>query len=68
MRIEEPIDCVSQYIVTLVRISSLVDERSTSPPQSLHDRNFSTIHEASPAGESVRLTATVWGLVRCIAA
>ena len=54
-------------MVTFVRISSLVKRRSTSPPQSLHARSFSTIQEASPAGESVRPTAAVWGLVRWIA-
>ena len=36
-----------------MRISSLVKLRSTSPSQSLHARSFSTIHAASPAGESV---------------
>jgi len=31
---------------------SLLNDRSTSPPQSLQARNFSTIHAASPVGES----------------
>ena len=39
--------------MTLVRISSFVKLRSMSPSQSLHARSFSTIHAASPAGESV---------------
>jgi hypothetical protein len=51
----------------LVRISSIVKDREMSPPQSLHARIFSTIHAASPAGESVSPTAAVCGLVRCIA-
>ena len=54
-------------MVTLVRISSLVKARSMSPSQSLQARSFSTIQEASPAGESVRPTAAVCGLVRWIA-
>ena len=37
--------------------------RSTSPPQSLHVRNFSTIHAARPTGESASAWARVWGLV-----
>lgn len=39
-----------------------------SLPQSLHERSFSTIHAASPAGESVSPTAAVCGLVRWMAA
>ncbi len=35
-----------------VRSSSFVKRFSTSPSQSLHARNFSTIQAASPAGES----------------
>ena len=54
--------------MTLVRISSLVKLRSMSPSQSLHARSFSTIHAASPAGESVSPTAAVCGFVRCMAA
>jgi hypothetical protein len=54
--------------VTFVRISSFVKRRSTSPSQSLHARSFSTIHAASPAGESVSPKAAVWGFVRCMAA
>lgn len=68
MRIDEPIVRVSQYSVTFVRISSFVKRRSMSPSQSLHARSFSTIHAASPAGESVRPKAAVWGFVRCTAA
>jgi hypothetical protein len=68
IRIDEPIVAVSQYNVTFVRISSFVNRRSTSPWQSLHARSFSTIHAASPAGESVSPKAAVWGLVRCVAA
>ena len=38
--------------------------RSTSPSQSLHARSFSTIHAASPIGESWRAKARVCGFVR----
>ena len=37
--------------------------RSTSPPQSLHVRNFSTIHAARPAGESASPNESVYGFV-----
>ncbi len=47
----------------LVSSSSFVKRRSTSPPQSLHALNFSTIHAARPAGESVSPYASVWGFV-----
>jgi len=40
-------------------ISSFEKHRSMSPAQSLHERSFSTIHAASPAGESVSPTAAV---------
>ena len=36
-------------MATLVSSSSLLKRDSTSPPQSLHVRNFSTIHAISPA-------------------
>lgn len=39
---------VTQYKVMVVSSSSLVKRRSTSPPQSLQARNFSTIQAASP--------------------
>ena len=45
---------VNQYSETLVSSSSFVNFFSTLPSQSHHARNFSTIHAASPAGESVR--------------
>jgi hypothetical protein len=37
----------------------LLNRLSTSPWQSLQSRNFSTIHAASPAGESAKLAAMV---------
>jgi hypothetical protein len=46
----------------------LVKLLSTSPRQSLQARSFSTIHAASPTGESVSPNAAVCGFVRCIAA
>lgn len=54
---------VSQYVVTLASSSSWVKRRSTSPPQSLNDRNISTSQAASPAGESFRANASVCGRV-----
>jgi hypothetical protein len=48
---------VSQYEVTVVSSASLSNRLSTSPWQSLQSRNFSTIHAASPAGESAKLAA-----------
>jgi len=54
---------VTQYTVTLVSRVSFEKLRSTSPPQSLHVRNFSTIHAASPTGESLRPKASVCGRV-----
>ena len=47
----------------LVSSSSFVTQASTSPPQSVQARNFSTIHAASPAGESVSAKASVCGRV-----
>ena len=48
-------------MATLVSSSSLVKRDSTSPPQSLHARNFSTIHASSPAPAHL----TVWHLHAC---
>ena len=42
---------------------SLVNTLSTSPPQSVQARNFSTIQAARPAGESVSAEASVCGRV-----
>jgi len=67
MRIDEPIVRVSQQSVTLVKVSSLVKLRATSPPQSLHARSFSTIQAASPDGESASAKTAVCGLLRCMA-
>jgi hypothetical protein len=38
--------------MTVVSSWSLVNRRPTWPPQSLQARHFSTIHAASPTGES----------------
>ena len=43
---------VTQYNMTVVSSWSLLNRRSTSPPQSLQSRHFSTIQAASPTGES----------------
>ena len=51
---DEFIVSVAQYNVTLVSSSSLLNLFSITPSQSLQARNFSTIHAASPAGESVK--------------
>ena len=51
-------------MATLVSSSSLVNRDSTSPPQSLHARNFSTIHASSPAPALL----TACPLHTCIAA
>ena len=50
----------------LVRSWFLLNVDSTSPPQSVQARNFSTIHAACAAGESVRPYVTVWGRVSWI--
>lgn len=42
---------------------SYENRRATSPSQSLHARNFSAIHAASPSGESLSATASVSGFV-----
>jgi hypothetical protein len=46
-----------------VSSSSLLKRFSTSPPQSLQVRNFSTIQLARPAGESLSAMPSVCGLV-----
>ena len=45
---------------------SFVYTLSTSPPQSLHVRNFSTIHAAMPAGESACAMPSDIGFVPCV--
>jgi hypothetical protein len=62
-RVEEFAVAGTQYSMTLVNSSSLLKRRSISPPQSLQVRNFSTIHAANPAGESVSPYASVCGFV-----
>jgi hypothetical protein len=42
----------SQYGSTLSSVSSRPRTLAGSPPQSVHDQNFSTIRAHSPAGES----------------
>ena len=54
--------------MTFVSSSSFVNRVSRSPPQSLHLWNFSTIHAASPAGESFNPGARLSGLVPWISA
>ena len=54
---------VTQYSITLSRITSQPKRFSTSPLQSLHVRTFSRIQAASPTGESVSPYASVWGFV-----
>ena len=49
-------------------MSSRGNTDSTSPPQSLQLRSFSTIQAASPAGESPSPAASVCGLVDCSSA
>ena len=56
---DEPIVSVTQYSVTLVSSSSFVNDFSTSPSQSLHAWNLSTIHDARPTGESLSPRASV---------
>jgi hypothetical protein len=50
------------------RTAGVIPERSITPSQSLHARNFSPIHAASPAGESLSDAANVCGFVLCICA
>ena len=64
-RADEVMVWVTQYSITLVISWSRVKQFSGSPSQSLHARNFSTIQASSPAGESLRPTPRVWGLVPC---
>jgi hypothetical protein len=45
-----------------------VNRDSMLPPQSLHARNFSTIHAASPTGESFKPGARLCGFVDWISA
>jgi hypothetical protein len=52
-------------MVSCISSSSLLKRVSTSPPQSLQARYFSTSHAASPAGESLIPTASDWGRVDC---
>ena len=54
---------VTQYMVMFVRRSSFEKRLSMLSPQSHHAWNFSTIHDARPAGESVRPTPSVCGFV-----
>src|SRR3954447_24036807 len=49
-RAEEAPAALSQYIMTLSRISSRVRTFSGWPSQSVHDQSFSTIHPHSAAG------------------
>jgi hypothetical protein len=53
MRIDELIVLVNQYRLMFVSSSSRLKRLSTSLPQSLQVRNFSTIQAARPAGESL---------------
>ena len=58
---------MAQYRVSIVSRNSRENRDSRSPPQSLHDRHFSTIHAARPAGESCSAYDRVWGFVDWIA-
>src|SRR5262249_42537089 len=53
-RADEPAVAVVQYSMTLSRSSSRLSTFSGWPSQSVHAQNFSRIHAAWPAGESVR--------------
>ena len=57
-RIDVAIVCVAQNSVSVVSSSS-----RGMPGASLHERHFSAIHAARPAGESLSPNATVCGLV-----
>ncbi len=50
-RMAEGIERVNQYSERVVSSSSCVNREPTSPLQSFHERNLSTIHAARPAGE-----------------
>ena len=65
-RADDVIVCVTQYVITFVISWSRVKTFSGSPSQSLHARNFSTIHASSPAGESLSATPSVCGLRRLL--
>ena len=54
---------MNQYRLMFASRWSRENTLSTSPPQSDQVRNFSTIHAARPAGESVRPKASVCGRV-----
>src|SRR5271156_6179759 len=62
-RMADGIERVNQYSETVVRISSRLNTRSTSPPQSLQERNLSTIQAARPTGESFSDGASTSGFV-----
>src|SRR5262245_55655560 len=64
-RVDDVIVPVTQYTVTLVSNWSRVKAFSGSPSQSLQARNFSTIHDNKPAGESFSPMPRVCGLVPC---
>ena len=51
---------VTQYSVMFVSSASRSSQPSKSPRWSLQVWNFSTIHAARPAGESVSAYAIVW--------
>ena len=57
---------VAQYRVKMVASVSRSQRLVTSPPQSLQSRYLSTIHAASPAGESASAAAMVSGRVHMI--
>jgi hypothetical protein len=54
---------VTQKRVRSVSRKSREKRLSRSPPVSAHERHFSRIHAASPAGESLSAYASVCGLV-----
>nr|WP_305728663.1 hypothetical protein [Nonomuraea pusilla] len=62
-RNDVPIEPVAQYNVRIVSSVSRSKRVSTSPPQSLQSRYLSTIHAASPTGESTSAAAIVSGRV-----
>ena len=61
MRSDDVAVPVTQYAVMLSSSRSKVNAVAMSP--SLHSRNFSTIHAASPIGESVSAYDSVCGFV-----
>ena len=64
-RADDALVWVTQYSMTLVMSWSRVKQFSGWPSQSLQARNFSTIQASRPAGESLRATPSVCGLVPC---